>query len=205
MGQQYEVVFVNNSSNAGHACLYQTLPKQSSSSSIQSLAWLTEGAHSNTKVRFDWSVDYCFVWSETGTLKPGVIFDASQTIDVPSLQSSNSITLSRDQYGFFFQPPVKGVAGQLTMAFDETVPSSLGAAGVGMSGAGTFIIPTQPNYEEIFTPHPEYWITFGNYTQGQVMNIEGITHTQQIDFPANVYSMTATLNADNSWTLSPTE
>jgi hypothetical protein len=56
----------------------------------------------------------------------------------------------------------------------------------------------------VFTPHPEYWIAFGNFTTGETIDSSSMTNPAQIVFPPNVYSMTATLNADDTWTIAPT-
>lgn len=36
------------------------------------------------------------------------------------------------------------------------------------------------------------------------MDVTSVSNPVQIEFPVNVYSMTATLNADNTWTIQPT-
>jgi len=73
-----------------------------------------------------------------------------------------------------------------------------------MSGSGTFVVQAQPNMNAIFTFHPEYWITFGNFKEGEVLDITQITNKAQITFPPNIYSMAAILNQDNTWTIKPT-
>jgi hypothetical protein len=70
-----------------------------------------------------------------------------------------------------------------------------------MSGAGTFVVQAQPNINLTFTPHPTYWITFGNYTPGQVLDIGQITNKQQLEFAPNTYNLNVQLKNDNTWSV----
>lgn len=201
-GVQYTLIFVNNSTNFADACVYQQDPNISSANPL-SLAWFTKAAYPGTNVIFQWSINYNFVWSQTGTLAPGVIFTASQHPSA-DLSTTNKITLTKvgGAYNFINQGP--GTPGTLNIIEDGTVPKYDASVGIGMSGFGTFVVQAQPNWNLNFTPHPEYWITFGTYTQGQVMDISSISNPQQIEFPENVYSLTATLDSNNNWTVMQT-
>jgi hypothetical protein len=53
------------------------------------------------------------------------------------------------------------------------------------------------------TRHPTYWVTAGTYAQGQALDTDDITKTVEVDFPARVLDMVATLNPDNTRTLRP--
>ncbi len=94
--------------------------------------------------------------------------------------------------------------GSLYIMEDGRIPVGQASVGIGMSGFGTFVAPAQPNMNLIFTPNPEYWITFGTYVQGEVVDITAVNNPAQIKFPLNVYSMTAILNPDNTWTITST-
>lgn len=202
-GVQYTVVFVNNSADTGNACIYQQDPNITDPK-VMSLAWLTKGAAPTTTVTLTWTIDYSFVWAQTGTLKPGVLFMASQVWPA-DLSTTNEVTFTQKGGIYTFQSQQKGPeSGNLYIKEDSTIPEADVAVGVGMSGAGTFVQQGELNKTLIFTPHPEYWITFGTHTQGEVMDITDISNPAQIQFPTNVYSMTATLNADNTWTIMPT-
>jgi hypothetical protein len=200
---KYSVIFVNNSTQTGSACMYQQDP-DIAIPDVMSLAWFTKATRPTTKVLFTWSIDYNFVWSETGTLVPGVVFSASQTWDA-DLSTSNQVTFSDAGGAYTFQDQRQGARpGSLYITEDGTIPAGRASVGVGMSGFGTFAVQAQPNMNLVFTPHPEYWITFGNYVQGEVMDISSVNNPALITFPPNVYSMTAILNADNTWTIAST-
>jgi hypothetical protein len=202
-GPTYSLIFVNNSTQNGSACIYQQDP-DITIPDVMSLAWFTKSTSPTTKVIFTWSIDYQFVWSETGNLVPGVIFVASQTWDA-DLSTKNQVTFTKVDGPYTFTAQTQGPrTGSLYISEEPSIPPNQASVGVGMSGFGTFAVQAQPNTSLVFTPHPQYWITFGNYTQGEVMDISEVNAPAQIEFPANVYSMTAILNNDNTWTITPT-
>ena len=205
MPTQYSLTVINQSQNLGDFCVYQTAP-DIDDPNVFSLAWFTKKAQPTTKVKFTWTIDYSFIWSETGTLVPGVMFDASQVWDA-DLSTKNQVTLTNDAGAFTFENLQAGPKpGTLSIKQDATIPFNTAAAGIGMSGAGTFVVQAQPNYTSMFSPHPKYWVTFGSFEQGEVLDITQIvSQSAEIDFPVNVYSMTAILQADNTWLVQPTK
>jgi hypothetical protein len=200
-GTQYTLIFKNNSTNVGDACVYQHDPDMSLQD-VMSLAWFAKGAAPTTTLTFKWTIDYCFAWDETGELVPGVIFDASQIWDA-DLETTNQVTLTMvgdDVYTFTDQKAGKR-PGNLYIIGDKTLPIKQAAVGIGMAGAPTHVAPVQPNWEWVYTPKPLYWITFGTFEPGEILDVESISHKAAIHFPPNVYSMTAILNRDNTWTV----
>ncbi len=202
-GTNYTLIFQNNSSNTWTAAVYQQAPNPGNQD-VMSLAWFAEEAAPTTNLTFSWQVDYSFVWSETGTLIPGVLFAASQNWPANPSGTNNQVTLT-DGPPFTFTNQTSGPqSGNLYIQQDNTIPANTAAVGVAMSGAGTYVVQAEPNILTTFTPTPNYWITFGSYIQGQVMSIQETTNSAQVVFPANVFSMTATLSASNTWTVLPT-
>ncbi|MFT9847677.1 hypothetical protein [Aneurinibacillus sp. REN35] len=204
MSQQYSVVFVNHSSNSGSACVFQQDPNLATHNAM-SLAWFTKFNYPNTKVLFKWNIDYSFVWSETGVLVPGVQFIANEVLPA-DLTKNNSVTLSHEggAYTFTNQKTASSSAGSLVINEDGTIPLKQASVGIGMSGNGTFAVQAQPNQILTFTPHPKYYIAFGSFSEGEVLDIDQMSQSAEIAFQPNVYSMTAILNQDNSWTIQPT-
>ncbi len=203
MGVNYTLIFQNNSSNLWTAAVYQNDP-DINNPDVMSLAWFTKAAAPTTNVQFGWTIDYGFVWSETGTLTKGVVFTASQ--DWPAdLTTTNRVGFTDENSAFTFQNQVEGpLPGTLSIVQDNTIPADTASVGVSMSGSGTYAVQAQPNITASFTPHPNYWITFGSYIQGEVMDIGQLTNAAEVAFPANVYSMTAILSATNTWSVHKT-
>ncbi|MEU6076767.1 hypothetical protein [Micromonospora sp. NPDC047074] len=199
----YTVKIVNNSAiDDENAIVFQQQPNQPSD--VHSLAWLSKMCHAGTSVAFTWSVDYNFVWGQTGTLKPGVNYDAGQIIPA-DLDNANTVTLSYVDDGFEFGKPASGApSGSLLVKEDDSVPgpdsSAQGSVGIGMSGAGTFVVSTQPNAGVEFEITPTYWLAFGSYTAGTVVSEDILTNPYQLQFPDGETSAVATFDGAN-WTV----
>jgi hypothetical protein len=199
---RYELSVKNNSTNPGSICIYQTL-EESMVPGLISLAWLSQYAHPMTNLSFSWSPTYQFMWSETGTLRPGVVFNASQALDADPTRQ-NMVTLQYNgAYTFTDQQMDPQSAGRLVVKHDHSIPFNRAAVGIGISGAAAFAFQANPNSIVNLRPKANYWITFGNYEKGQVLETRQISNAAQLAFPPNVFAMTATLNFDNSWTVGP--
>jgi hypothetical protein len=201
MSDSYTIVFKNNSTNPGNVCVFQQDPNMTNPN-VMSLAWFTQFCYPNTTIQYKWDIAYSFAWGQTGIIVPGVVFVAGQTLPA-NLSSSNQVTLTYKQAYNFINQGQGGQTGSLYITEDETIPLKQAAVGIGMSGAGTFVQQAQPNLTLTFTPHPTYWIAFGNYMTGQVLNIQSMTNPQEVVFPPGVKVMSAVLNPDNTWTVMP--
>ncbi|MNE74108.1 hypothetical protein D3C80_1701610 [compost metagenome] len=116
-----------------------------------------------------------------------------------NLETSNQISLTYNS-GYQFADQTSGdQPGSLYVKMDNTIPLKQASVGIGMSGAGTFVVQAQPNMNLVFTPNPEYWVAFGNFEQGQTLDMQELTNTEKIDFPPGIKEMTVTLNQDNTW------
>jgi hypothetical protein len=194
----YTLIVINNSSRNESACLFQGNAEQGGGA--LPLAWFARRLYPNTRLRFEWRQEYCFVWGETGQLRPGVNFFAGQIVPA-DLSTMNLIDLDYDG-AFNFRDQMEGQPGNLLIRASNRIPVNQGAVGIGMSGVGTSVASAQPNMFYNFTPRAQYRITFGNFQQGDVLDAESRENSAQIEFPSNVYIMAATLNPDNSWTIS---
>ena len=56
-----------------------------------------------------------------------------------------------------------------------------------------------PNFSFIFQPHPRYWIAFGDYKVGTVMDIESMSNIKEVVFETDIYNKEITLKEDNTW------
>lgn len=203
MGQQYRLEAINNSGQTGSICVFQS-DANSNDSQVLALAWFAKKVIPLTKVYFTWTTDYEFVWAEIGFLVPGVIFEAGQTI-AADLSKTNQITFTNQDGAFGFTDQTAGPgSGSLYIRTDGSVPPNLAAVGIGMSGAPTFAAPALPNQTVIFSPQPKYWITFGDYLAGEVLNVTATAEKAEIAYPSHVFDMTATYGRDLRWTISPT-
>jgi hypothetical protein len=203
MSTQYSLTVTNNSTQFQDLCVYQKQVDLGVPNAL-SLAWLTAPAWPNTTVTFTWSLDYSFMWSQIGSLKPGVTFQAQQIMDAdPESLTSNQIQFDYRNGAFTFVPgSAAGNAelGSLYIRELAGIPANTASVGIGMSNSGTFAVPAQPNTNLVFTPHPEYWVTAGTFAQGQVLDIEQITNELAVPYDAT-FSMQAVLDSQNNWTV----
>lgn len=98
-------------------------------------------------------------------------------------------------------PQPGGQPGMLSVRCEATVPFGHTSIGIGMSGAATFATQAMPNMMYTFGTSPSYWLAFGNYQQGQVLDAHSIPNAVQLNFPAGVYALTVTLNPDGTYTV----
>ena len=200
---EYTLIFKNNSSNPGHGCVFQKDPDVNLPD-VMSLAWFSKYTHPTTVQTFKWQINYDFVWAETGKLQAGVVFSTAQIWDA-NLSTTNKVTLTNQGGAYTFKDQTQGsLQGNLYIWEDNTIPLKQASVGIGMSGAGVFAVQAQPNMNLVFRPHPKYWIAFGNYMPGEVLDISMMTNDAVIEFPPNVYSMTAILHKNNKFTVEPT-
>lgn len=197
---QRQITLINNSTMPTALAVLQN-PAEHNNLAV---AWLAKYAYPGTQVRFTWDdADLCFVWAGTGQLSPGIIVDASQIVPA-NLQQNNGITLSYDAQNRTFRlhdPKNGGAPGTLFVQQDATIPMNAVATGIGMAGKASTVVQAMPNMITMFTPRPGYFLCFGNLVQGQLLDLSSLTQPQPVEFPPNVYALTATLGPDNQWTV----
>ena len=198
MATKYSLTVKNDSKNYGSICVFQTMPDQPDN--MLSLAWFSKPAHPDTAVEFDWMTQYNFVWSDQGELKPGITFKASQVLDAdPSDVSKNSIALVKEFDAYHFQETDKTTKeGNLGIYTNQTVPHGDSSVGIGMSGNVAFAAAAAPNNNHTFTPDPEYWVTFGTYEAGEVIDKNSISNLDKIKFEPNEFHKKITFDG-NTW------
>ncbi|ANK85797.1 MULTISPECIES: hypothetical protein [unclassified Rhizobium] len=195
---KYSLTCINNSQLHGSFAVFQKAPPTTIPGNVFSLAWFARPTAPGSRVTFTWGVEYSFVWSETGLLQPGINFSASQTVPAdPDRQ--NLIQLTKDQYGAttFGSPSGTGALGSLTIQQLSNIAPNKTSVGIGMSGSGTFAVQAAPNMTAVFTPHPNYWVVFGNYETGDVMDIQDVTEAVEVTYGGSLTSRTAVLNIEN--------
>lgn len=199
----YSLEVKNKTNIGGMMCVYQSNPNPEIYRNLLPLAWLAVGCQGGVTVNFDWDIDYQFVWSRTGPLKPGARFKTSEKIETdPFSQDRNSIGLTFDEkHGYkFVESKTPSTKGSLLITCDNTMENDDAAIGVAMSGKGVFAQNARPNMSFSFTPKPKYYLAFGDFQEGEVMDMNRVTTDSfRIDFGPNCHSLSVTLNEDNTW------
>lgn len=202
-GQSYQLKCVNNSTTPWFFYMYQRLPIQSNG--VYSLAWLVSPFKIAPKVNiiFRWTNDYSFAWSYSGKLGPGVNIVASENLPC-SLTGPNKTTFLCPNNTPQFSPPITEKEQlYFTINVDQTVPSSMYSTGIGMSGQGIIFIQAMPFFTQMFAlpSWATYYIACADQmNMGTVLPPENV-NAQAFQFPQNVFALTATLEANNTWTI----
>jgi hypothetical protein len=203
MADRYSLIFVNDSIYPWDACIYQN-DLDLGVPGVRPLAWFSRRAAPSMRVIFSWEISYSFVQAETGTLVPGVVFAAAQRVDT-DLATNNQVPFTfKDGYSTFGPQTAGPRPESLYIRQAGSIPLNTLAVGIGMSDASIYATQAMPNVNLKFTPHPDYWLTFGTFIPGEVLEVEVLNNPLHVQFPPNVFSMTAILQKDHSWVLKPT-
>lgn len=203
---KYSLNINNNSNHVGDICIYTTASDSHLSDNLTSLAWFNKRAHKGTSVAFSWELDYSFVWSETGKLTPGVSFIASQMIRAdPSQHNRYNPNVAyfdkmEGAYCFAFDTHGKTTEkGRLGIYTGSSVAEAGASIGIAIGGKAALVVDATPNFSFTFLPNVKYWVAFGNFEEGVVLDLNSMTNVYEIAFPINEFSKTLTLAPDNTW------
>jgi hypothetical protein len=201
-GTAYSLTCKNNSETAWTFYMYQKLPDQPSE--VFSLAWLASPFKiaPNTQITFKWSLAYNFMWANTGSLKPGITYQASSTVDCsPSGNNITTFDMLDGNTPSLSAPATGGEAGSLIIKEGASFQNNRFSTGIGMSGQGTFVQQALVNTQQVYIPEPVYYVAAANNIKMGCVLTETMSQTEKVEFKDNVYHLTATLNDDNLWSL----
>lgn len=201
----YTLKFINESRNAWTFCVYLS-PPQVNAPDVQAMAWLTADAAPTTHVSLSWTLDYGFTWLRTASISHGKVIVTSSQVWPADLEQKNQITYTAKHGLPTFASPGEGAnSGSLYIGQDRRVDANKSLVGFAIAGSPVYTVPAQPNVDLIFTPDPHYWVTFGRFVQGQVLDLSEITNSAPVVFSPNTHNMVARLNADNLWSIEEPE
>ncbi|MDR3333947.1 MAG: hypothetical protein LBT13_03525 [Treponema sp.] len=204
MGTNYTLHITNEAPEAGTFCVYTKNDSAKMQANLLSLAWFTKAVEQGVKANFSWNVDYSFVWSESGTLAKGVHFDVSQKIDADPLASANrKIYFEKGDHGFHFGDSDRAEEvqeGFLGITCAENIPPNQAAVGIGISGQAALAVNAEPRFQITFEPHITYYVAYGDFIQGEVIDVNQVTRTAyKLVFPAGETERTIILTSKNEW------
>jgi hypothetical protein len=202
---KYSLLVKNDSPNPGSICVYTTSPDtQKIQQDLRSLAWFTKPANPNSQVKFTWDLNFSFAWAESGLLVPGVFFEAGEIIDAdPSNDKKNKAYFDIQNNAYLFGDPAKATVpspGALGITTSGIIPNGIASVGVGVNGKAALAVNATPNYQFTFIPKIQYWLAFGSFHEGVVLDLNSmVRNICEIKFPAAVYGLQVTLQEDNTW------
>lgn len=198
----YVLHCVNNSTSDWIFYVYQTMPNQPSH--IFSLAWLASPykLQVGSSISFSWEPDYSFVWSHTGVLSPGIIFQSSG-IQPCNLTDRNQTTFNLNHN----HPQLKATSSEgqnniLTINIALNVPEHTFSTGIGMSNYGIFVQQASANIKQVYIPNTTIWIAATTYMYpGRVLSLP-VSLAQSFEFKDGNRKLRAVFGKDNTWTFS---
>ncbi len=199
MGKIYSVTINNRASESAYFMVFQNDPGSWSPNAL-SLAWFSKFSNPSptARVQFQWNLDTGFSWAETGELQPGIVFTASETFDPTG--GNNKITLDYNGAYQFVDPTQGPDPDRFYLAESRNIPiKSDAAVGVTMGGSTVYAVQARPNQNLTFSPHPRYFLAYGSYLPGDVIDVSAINNPLELVYPTGIYALTTTLNADGSW------
>lgn len=201
------VNFFNDSGRDASAMLFLRTGPDRGQLGRASVAWIAKYAFARTRIALTWALQPCFVWTNTGQLVPGVVTTTGQVFDADPF-STNLITFTyrQDVGAFTFLDQREGQpAGTLVVRTDAAVPPLMASVGVGLSEQAAFLMPAVPNMQMVFDMRGiSYWIAFGSFKPGQVLEEDQVANAARIDFPPNIVAMDARIDAADAWHIAPT-
>jgi len=204
MPDTYSLTVINDSELPDPTfAVFATLPVSSDFASL-SLAWLTQQINATNQYVFTWEITWGFAWSASGTT-PGYQWAGSGTLAA----DPNSTTESKAEFAyngdFQLTPATSTPTGDTLWITDSpTVPlpsKQPSSVGVTLGGSPASVTNAGPNLYQTFTLHPTYYIDAGNYVKGQMVDGDSVTQLQELTFAGGSTALTATLSADNTWTV----
>ncbi|MGJ3699395.1 MULTISPECIES: hypothetical protein [Variovorax] len=199
MGNIYSVTVNNHASHSAYFMVFQSDPTNWAPNAM-SLAWFSKFSNPGptTRIKFQWTVNTGFSWADTGDLQPGIEYSTAETYDPTG--GNNMITLDYNK-AYQFVNPTKGPdPARFYLSESPNIPiKSSASVGVTMSGSTVYAVQARPNQSLTFSPHPKYFIAYGDYVEGDVIDVNSINNPLELPYPTGIYALTTTLNADGSW------
>ena len=208
MGTQYTMNFINNSVNAWNFCCYQKDPGILAQGAFSAAWFVAQTVHPTTQVKFRWTIEYGLSWAQSGTVGPGIIYDASQKWPVTYAENTVTLTKSGGSYTFENQKEQEPTNAFQIVQNDTVVPQdgvgvgiSMVVQGSGASGLNTiYVQAAQPSITTQFYVTPKYYVVFAqNIQASEILDVQNMTNTVEIPYASGVTSMVATLDSQNQW------
>lgn len=173
--------------------------------------WQNKYLAKGVEVTFTWEQKYSYIWKEYGADN-----NAQELKPLESFKE-NSITLDYDEshQTFLFKdyevqdpisgPPLKDSAGYF-MVMTNKIPAKLAIAGIAIDDHAAYVMDAGPgdsmNGGVLIKEPTDYFIAYSTKKVTDTSHDASFFDSLEmvhLDFPKNIYSLTATLNKDKKW------
>ena len=203
-GVKYSIKCVNNSAASWYFYIYQRMLNQADSG-IYSMAWMASPYKLSVQsyITFTWSADYSFFWFDTGALQPNVIPFAGGIQDAALPLANYTAFDVKNDTPQLAVPTGSDVQDQFSILPGADIPNGVFSTGIGMSGFATFVQQSFINVMQSFGTNASFWVaaSTNQVNVNQVLVQTDSLNSISFSFPSNIYSLTAVLQANNTWIL----
>ena len=197
MAYTYTLTVNNHAANSNYFMMFQNDPT-SFAPNAMALAWFSKFSNPNSVITFEWKVEWGFSWGDTGKLGDGVIYRASE--NAAASPDKNQITLDYNNAYMFSNQHAGPDPTRFYIAETANIPvDSSASVGITMFGSTVYATQARPNTNITASPHPVYYVAYGDYLPGEVIDISTVNKPLLLPYDTGIYSLTTTLNPDNSW------
>ncbi len=199
MSLKYSVRVNNRAAHSDYLMVFQDNPG-SFDRNAMALAWFSKFSNPgpNVVVEFEWTVNWGFSWADTGTLGTGIVYKASD--QRPAGPGNNQISLDYNGAYFFSDQQAGPDPDRYFIAEKGNIPvNASGSVGITMDGKTVYATQARPNTNITASPRPSYFLAYGNFAEGTVVDISTINNPLKLEFRTGIYSLETTLNADLTW------
>lgn len=134
--------------------------------------------------------------------------------DLPDSSESESLDLAwltrqvdgGNQYTFTWETNGNPDGAHLWIADSPQIPppsNQPSSVAVTLSGDPACVTNAGPNLNQTFSLHPTYHVDAGDYVTGQMVDGADVAGFMELEYRGGNDALTATLNADNTWTARP--
>ena len=182
----YSLRVTNQSKTPADFAVFQIDPEFSGAA--VPLVWQDVPLKAKAEAGLSWDASYSFSVSPSADLTPGAIYRPAQTLTVaPGVTQDDGADLTDAQgvLGLHRAGPSEQSADTLTLKEPSTIPTGAASVALGMAGRPASALKAEADQTLHFTPHPEYWITAGTFTEGEVINPRTVSHPLRLHFGTN--------------------
>lgn len=202
------VQIVNNSGEQTTAFVYVTFPYLNTETQPQPLSWLTTQLFPGTSSSLEWDASTQLMWGEAGSVQTGMVFEAKQTLSVPPAGPGQTgtadLTQENGNFSLTTDPTENLPWGSLAVNATQSTSYANVVLALGLSGSPALL--TQAEFGSTMFPGAgfTYWLSNSDFIDsGEVFGTFETSNAVQLNFTPGVTSLTATLNANNNWTVQP--
>lgn len=208
MTTRYEVKFENDSYYDEDICIYATSPDSVvKGNNLMSLAWICKPVKARTNVKLEWQLDYSFVWSKTCLLSPGEIFESCEAnlADPYGINGPRAVNFNNEQgiYSFSKDSITRKIGtDRLEIFTGDSIPDSEVSIGIGINDNPILVVNAALNRNFFCITKLKYWIAFGEFAQGEVLELSSLECCHEINFSHNPFAKTVKtiiLSENKTW------